>query len=119
VNLKRSFNKESLKQMAANMNYKWIASLIVLIAGIVIFILSVQATKKIAEAVTLSQTFSDFFKHNPSWNPIIQFFGGTAEHKIEYYNNIILILQIGGVVLTALGAVMLVFFRKKNNKKEK
>lgn len=111
-------NKESLKRWVANLNLKLIAGILVLVLGIILFILSVHATKKIAEANTLSQNISNFFEHNPGWNPILKFFGGKAQEKIEYYNNVTLMIQIGGVALTALGAVMIVVFRKKSATKE-
>ncbi|MBS0604484.1 MAG: hypothetical protein JSS60_05535 [Verrucomicrobia bacterium] len=103
-----------LKSRFANLNYKQIAGIIVLIGGIVLFFLTVNATKKIADATTLSQSISNYFEHNPDWNPIIKFFGGKAQEKITYYSTMVLLIQIGSVVLTALGAVMIVLFRKKN-----
>ena len=119
VDFKRFTNKETLKQMAANANWKWIAGVVILIVGIILFILSVHAMKKVADANTLSQNLSNFFEHNTSWNPIIKFFGGKAQEKINYYDNVTLMIQIGGVALTALGAVMIVVFRKKKVKKDK
>ncbi len=119
VDFKRFTNKENLKQMTAHANWKWIAGVVILIVGIILFILSVHAMKQIADANTLSQNFSNFFEHNTTWNPIIKFFGGKAQEKIEYYNKVTLIIQIGGVALTALGAVMVVVFRKKKVNKDK
>lgn len=119
MDFKRFTNKETLKQMAANANWKWIAGVVILIVGIILFILSVHAMKKVADANTLSQNLSNFFEHNTSWNPIIKFFGGKAQEKINYYDNVTLMIQIGGVALTALGAVMIVVFRKKKVKKDK
>jgi hypothetical protein len=117
--LKNAFNKERLKNLASKMDYRWFIGLLLLIVGIIFFIFSVHATKKIADANTLSQNISDFFQHNPTWNPIIKFFGGQAQEKIEYYSHQVLVIQIGSVVLTAVGAVMMVIFRKKKNPNNK
>lgn len=119
VSLKQSLNKEPLKNLASKINYKYVAGILILIAGIILFFFSIHATKKIADANTLSQNISDFFQHNPTWNPIIKFFGGKAQEKIEYYNHMTLMVQIGSVVLTVLGAVMIAIFRKKKNQKQK
>jgi prolipoprotein diacylglyceryltransferase len=114
-----SFNKEQLKNLASRVNYKCLAGVLILIVGVILFIFSVDATRKIADANTLSQNISNFFEHNPTWNPIIKFFGGKAQEKIEYYNHQTFMIQIGSIVLTALGVVMIVVFRKKKTKKEK
>ena len=117
MNIKKFLDKELLKNLASKVNYKCLAGVLILIAGIILFICSIQATKKIADANTLSQNMSDFFQHNPTWNPIIKFFGGKAQEKVEYYSHMNLIIQIGSVVLTALGAIMIAVFRKKKNQK--
>jgi len=106
-------DKEQHKNHTSKVNYRCLAGVLILVVGIILFILSIHATQKIAEANTLSQNVSDFFQHNPTWNPLIKFFGGKVEEKIEYYSRMTLMIQIGSVVLTALGAVMIIVFRKK------
>ena len=110
---KRFFEIENLKRLYANANRKRIIGYILLIIGIILFIISVHNARKIAEANNLSTSISNAFEHNSTWNPIIKFFGGKAQEDINYYGIVNLTIQIGGVVLTALGAVMIVVYRKK------
>lgn len=119
MDFKRFFKKENLKRLYANANRKRIAGFIILILGVILFILSVDAAKQIADANNLSTSISNFFEHNTTWNPIIKFFGGEVQEEIEYYSTLTLIIQIGGVVLTALGAVMVFVYRKKKDKPRK
>jgi hypothetical protein len=117
MDLKNSPEKSKLQLFLANANYQFLAGIVLLLTGIILFMFSIHATKKIAEANDLSQSLSDFFEHNPTWNPLVTFFGGKAQEKIEYYNNRVFMVQLGAVVLTALGAVMIVLFRKKKQNK--
>lgn len=113
MDLKRFFDIENLKRLYASANRKRIIGFILLIIGIILFIISVHAAQKIAEANNLSTSISNAFEHNSTWNPIIKFFGGKAQEDIDYYSTVNLIIQIGGVVLTAIGAVMIFVYRKK------
>jgi cbb3-type cytochrome oxidase subunit 3 len=117
MGFKNSAEKSKLQLFLASVNYKFLIGIILLIIGITLFIFSVHATQQIAEANNLSQSISDAFEHNPSWNPLITFFGGEAQEKIDYYSHRVFMVQIGAVVLTALGAVMIVLFRKKKQNK--
>lgn len=119
MDFKRFMEKENLKRLYANANRKRIAGFILLAIGIILFIISVNAARQIADANNLSTSISNFFEHNPTWNPLIKFFGGKVQEKIEYYSKVTLMIQIGGVALTALGAVMIVVFRKKKNKPQR
>jgi hypothetical protein len=113
MDLKRFFEKENLKRLYASANRKRVLGFILFIIGIILFLISVHAAQKIAEANNLSTSISNAFEHNPTWNPIIKFFGGKAQEEMDYYSTVTLIIQIGGLVLTALGAVMIVIYRKK------
>lgn len=83
------------------------------IVGIILIIFAIQAMHQIAEAKSLSQNITDFFEHNPDWNPIIKFFGGKAQEKISTYDTPALLALISGIVLTIIGAVMAIVNRKK------
>jgi len=113
VNRKHFLDKKPLK------SYKRLAGFCFVILGIILLLFSADAAKQIARANTLSETISNFFQHNPTWNPIIKFFGGEPEKKIEYYTRVNTIIQIGAVVLTLVGVAMVVVFRNKKitNKK--
>ena len=104
---------EKLKRFYANTNRKRLIGFVLLIFGIILFLISVHAARKIAEANNLSTSISNTFEHNSTWNPIIKFFGGKAQEDIDYYSTLTLIIQIGGVALTAIGAVMVFVYRKK------
>ena len=88
------------------MNVKGIAGVCVFAIGILIIILSIDAIHKIAEAKGVSQDVSDFLHHNPSWNPIITFFGGEPQEKISHADTRSIMALIGGISLTILGAIM-------------
>ncbi len=107
------------KKFFSKIHYMQLIGIALFLIGVVFFCLSVDATKKIADANTLSQNFSNFFKHNPTWNPILKFFGGEAQKKIDYYSTQVLIIQIGSVVLTAIGAVMTIIYRNKKSKRKR
>ena len=113
MDFKHFFEIENLKRLYANANGKRIIGYILFITGIILFLISVHNARKIAEANNLSTSITNAFEHNSTWNPIIKFFGGEAQEDIDYYGTVNLIIQIGGVVFTALGAVMIVVYRKK------
>lgn len=116
MNFRHFFQKENLKQLYGNANHKRIVGFIILIIGIILFIYSIYAAKQVADANNLSTSMTNFFEHNTAWNPLIEFFGGEAQKEIDYYGTMTLMIQIGGIALTALGAVMVVVYRKKKNK---
>ena len=95
------------------MHLKRISGLILFIIGVILILFAIHAMHQIAEAKNLSQNITDFFEHNPDWNPIIKFFGGKAQEKISTYDTPALLTLISGIVLTIIGAIMAIVNRKK------
>lgn len=109
------------KKFFAKTNYKQLIGLGLVFLGVIFFFFSVNAMKKIAKAQSLSDSVSNFFEHNTTWNPIIKFFGGEAQEEMNYYSTQVLIIQIASVAVTAVGSAMLVLYRKRrpSNKEKK
>lgn len=55
-----------------------------------------------------------FFKHNPLWNPLIKFFGGTPQEKLPEHDKPAMIVQTIGIVCMVIGGVVVYVSRKKN-----
>ncbi len=110
-------DKERIKLIIKKANQKLLVGIVFLITGIMLFIFAIHASHKINEAKTFSENISDFFEHNPTWNPIITFFGGKAEEKIEENNNRVVGVQVASVILMIAGTYMIITSRrrKKNN----
>jgi hypothetical protein len=118
MNLKRFFNKEYLKGVIKRANRLRVFGFVLVVVGVIFFLLSINAMRKLEKANTLSNNISDFFEHNPDWNPIIEFFGGEVQHEIDYYDTLTLMIQIGGIVFSALGAILITLsYKKKNTQK--
>lgn len=88
------------------MNFKRLLGFVLIAIGVVLIFIALNAMHKIAEAKSLTQDISNFFTHNPDWNPIIKFFGGKAQEKISTYDTPALLTLISGILLTIVGAVM-------------
>ena len=95
------------------MNYRRITGLIILLVGLALIIFSIHAMEKVPEAKTLGQRTSDFFTHNPMWNPLIKFFGGKPQEKIvEQHTSHVLTLIIG-IILAAVGSLVAFWKRRR------
>jgi hypothetical protein len=125
VDLNRFTNKEYLNGLENKINLKLKVINLRQLGGIIVFIVggflvffALQAMKQIADARGLSHDVSNFFEHNPGWNPIIKFFGGKAEERLAQYDVPILLTLIAGIVLLLLGTFIFVYYRtrKTNNK---
>ncbi len=97
------------------MNVKRIVGFCLFVIGVYIIFVAVDAIHQIAAAKGLSQSISDFFQHNPTWNPIIKFFGGQAQEKINRADTQAIMALVAGIILTTLGAVMAIIYRKPKN----
>lgn len=92
------------------------------LGGIVLFIIgaffigiSINAMKKISEAKDFAHGVSNFFQHNPTWNPIIKFFGGKAQEKIsESYASAIWVMVVG-LFLVVVGVIIFVYHRMRRS----
>lgn len=90
---------------------KQLVGIVISLIGIILLGFCLHAKQRLAHAETLSENVTNFFEHNPTWNPIIKFFGGEAQQKIASYNTPLLILTIVGIVLIVWGAVMIYMYR--------
>ena len=95
------------------MSIKRLIGFVLMIGGVVLILIALHAMHKIAEAKSLSQDINNFFTHNPTWNPIIKFFGGKAQEKISAYDTQALLTLFSGILLTIVGAVMAIIHRKR------
>jgi hypothetical protein len=100
------------------MNIKQILGVCICAVGIYLIIASIHGMHTADEAQGFVNNVSNFFEHNPStWNPLIKFFGGQAQEKIEHGTNQAVMALIAGICLTVLGSTMAVVYRGR--KKEK
>jgi hypothetical protein len=126
VNLKRFKNKEYLKgvENRANLKLKYInlrqlGGIIAFIVGGFLVYFALDAMKQIAQAKGLTHDVSNFFEHNPGWNPIVTFFGGKAQERISQYDAPVMLALIIGIVLVALGAFIFLHYRTRIKSKNK
>ena len=92
---------------------RFILGLVLFCAGIVLLFIAINALHQISEAKTLSHDIENFFTHNPSWNPIIKFFGGQAQEKISSYDAQAMMVLVVGIILTVAGAMLAFVYRRK------
>jgi uncharacterized membrane protein len=119
VDLKRFTNKEYLKGLGkANLklkrfDLKQLWGIVVFIVGVILIFIAIHAMHKIAEAKDLSHNISNFFEHNPGWNPILKFFGGKAQERISQYDTPVMLTLIGGIILIILGVIIFLHYRNR------
>ena len=100
--------------MKYKLNYKLIVGLLVFAIGVYLIIFSIISMHDLAEAKGFSQNAENFFTHNPDWwNPIIKFFGGKAQEKLEEYDLPVMICLIAGIIMTIGGAVTAIVYGRK------
>lgn len=97
------------------MNYRRITGLVILLVGLALIIFSVHAMEKAPEAKSIGQKTSDFFTHNPMWNPLIKFFGGKPQEKIIEQHSSQVLTLIVGIFLAAIGSIVAFWKRKKRS----
>ena len=90
--------------------------MILFAGGIVCIVLSIHAFKKISEAKEFANSFTNFFEHNPTWNPIIKFFGGKAQEKISENYTPATMVMVAGILLIIIGAFIFIYYRLKKSK---
>src|SRR5690348_16420922 len=97
-------------------NFKQVGGLILAVIGFILIIYSIHALHEFSEANGFSNNVKNFFTHNPWWNPIIKFFGGTPQLKVSQYNASVLATLIAGIVCVVIGFAGIDVFRKKKRK---
>lgn len=97
-------------------NVKRISGLILVVIGFILIIYAVHNIHQFSEATGLGNDMKNFFTHNPWWNPIIKFFGGTPQEKVTAYNSAVLASMIVGIVCVIAGFVLAICCRKKKKR---
>ncbi len=116
MDLKESINKIWFK--LKSYEFRELIGIILFAGGIVCIALSIHAMKKISEAKDFAHSFTNFFEHNPTWNPIIKFFGGKVQEKISENYTPATLVMVAGILLIIIGTFIFVYYRlKKSNYK--
>lgn len=99
------------------MNLKQIGGAVIAAAGIILISFAIHAKHQVSQAKDVSDKITNFFTHNPSlWNPLIEFFGGTAQTAlVGKYRGPILFALIAGIALTGLGLWIAFVYRKRQS----
>jgi uncharacterized membrane protein YidH (DUF202 family) len=111
-------NKGLISRINSKLKYiqlQEIGGIILFVFGALLIALAIHAMKKISEAKNFSHNVSNFFHHNPTWNPIIKFFGGKAQEKISENYTPATMVMIGGIVLVVVGIVIFVYYRRRKS----
>ncbi len=91
-----------------------ITGIVFLVAGAIVIIAALIAMHRISEAQGFTEDVKNFFTHNPQWwNPIIEFFGGEAQEKIDDYSASATFALIVGIILAIIGAVLAFISRRR------
>lgn len=98
------------------MHRKQLMGWISIALGIALIILAIHSMHEFAEKKGLVHDINRFFTHNPLWNPLIKFFGGTPQMKAPDYDVSALITQIVGFVLVGVGGIVVYLSRRKSKK---
>lgn len=97
------------------MNIKQIVAWASIIIGIVLVAFAVHSINTFDKHYEFSDRVHNFFHHNPHWNPIIKFFGGTPQEKLPEHDTPALIIEGVGVVLIIAGGLMAYLFRRRKS----
>lgn len=95
------------------MNYKQILCIVLGLFGLLCTYTAGTYLSKLAEAHGTIQETKDFFSHNPTWNPIVTFFGGKAVEKVSSYNFAVICLLMFGILSVMLAVLGLLYYRSK------
>jgi MFS superfamily sulfate permease-like transporter len=93
-----------------------LGGIVMFIAGGVLIFWAIDAMRRIAAAKNTSHHVSNFFEHNPTWNPVVKFFGGKAQEKISQYDLPVMVILIVGIVFVILGVTIFRHYRAKKFK---
>jgi hypothetical protein len=98
------------------MHRKQLIGWISIALGIALIVLAVHSMHEFAEKKGVVNDINRFFTHNPLWNPLIKFFGGTPQVKALDYDVSALITQVFGFILVGFGGIVVYLSRRKNKK---
>ncbi len=88
---------------------KKLAGLVVLLAGVVLFIFAKYEQHRVGNAKSSVSRGTSMFSGNAVGSAV----GGVVEGKLSEYDTPLKLCEIGGLVLIVLGAGVLYFARKK------
>lgn len=91
------------------MRSKQLGGVVAIAAGIGLFIFSMYASGRIAQAKSEVSSTSSLFSGNPVGNAV----GNMMQGKASQYDTSVKICEYGGIVLVILGAMWLYISRKK------
>lgn len=98
-------------------NLQQLGGIVLFIGGIILIAFSIHAMKKISQAKDFAQGISNFFQHNPTWNPIIKFFGGKAQEKISESYVPATMMMVAGIFLVVVGIAIFLYHKiRKSNR---
>lgn len=95
------------------MNVKQISGFVLLGIGVILIFFSFHYMQELADAKGFVDDTKNFFAHNPTWNPIVTFFGGKAQEQIAQYDTPVTIALVLGILFTIAGSIMAFVYRKK------
>lgn len=93
--------------MGKAMKKKLILGTLFLCSGIALIIFSIHAMIEVSKAKGFVDNLTDFFSNNPTWNPLITFFGGQAQQKASAYDFQAIVCLVIGVVLSVAGSLII------------
>ncbi len=82
-------------------------------AGLYFIIHSLMRIKYASQHKGLGDAVSDYFEHNPQWNGLIEFFGGTKETLPPYDSSIFIMISVGIVLVVFSAIIFTLTFRRK------
>jgi hypothetical protein len=88
---------------------KKVAGLVVLLAGVVLFIFAKYEQHRVGDAKSMVGKGTSLFSGSAVGNTV----GGVLEGKVSQYDTPLKVCEIGGIILVILGAGIFYFSRKK------
>jgi hypothetical protein len=95
------------------MNYKLYGGLLLLVIGIYLILSGIGTSHEVEASKDFAKKVSDFFTNNPTWNPLIKFFGGTPIKELPKHTTSPTMRIVIGSFLTLIGAAFAYVYRKK------
>jgi hypothetical protein len=95
------------------MNIKKLFGIGIFAVGLILILVAFQKSQRFAEEKDFGQGISNFFTHNPMWNPMIKYFGGTPQEKLPDYDPSAPYYFWTGIILVIGGTAVLVISRKE------
>lgn len=108
VNLENRINAK-LKYI----NLRQLLGIIIFVLGVLLVIGALYGFAQIAHAESTTSSAEKWFEHNPTWNPVIKFFGGSVQKKISSYYGPMTAALIIGILLAFAGAFIYKRCRKR------